>query len=635
MVDETSESIVDRLKQEGQLIRNTGTNSIKAVRTELARFNDIFISINDNLIQQTQILRETLQLQLVQADRAERAQQLNEVRRTEPIPIPPRRDDIIRGGGGDGDVGLASIFQAGTIGGGLGAGLMGILGALKSPIRTALLALIAPSVGALLGGLTESALNELGADPRMASDFGEAAKLGGLFGMIGLAFGRRMGLIGAGAGVAASFGDEVLDALGLDKDKMISLFGQEMRLETAAQGLLGAIGASVTGVMTSPAFRNSLVNFFKGVDTQGITRGNLATRRILGATIGTAVLGAYITYGDDLKKWIEEQEFPEPIEGVFTAGTDIAGMAATGASFGMMFGPKGALVGASLGAAIGIGMTLFNWINERKARNEARIQEEINEMNRILDDAEERGRVDRLAQDLSTMTPEEQAAATSTLSGGEMRALNELITPIQELTEELTYLRAESKTFEQLGQVSPFADKIEETQGRLIDLLNEQYNLLENKRDEMELRYGPSARSTPEYSSLITDLDNIWAKLQPLIQESPYGIPSLNTGTRGFQDFGRGSFAVLHGREAVVPEMTPAGQFLKTYFDENWQPVLNKIGEVSSAASRQLGGAVTYAPVTIAPVTNSSVRGGTSSTVVNTVGGGRSDLDALSSPWAH
>lgn len=647
MAEDIGEKIVERLKQEGQLTRNTGTNSIKAVRTELAKFNDVFQSINTNLMQQTQILRETLQIQLEEAGKNERSRQLAEAERSSSTPQ-PISSRYTQGGSspfsestsGGGLSGLLSLFGAGGFGGAVGAGATALLGALRKPLRTALLTVIAPSVGALIGSFVEEGLLELGASTDAANAFGEAANLGGLFGMIGLAFGKRMGLVAAAGGVAASFGDEVLDSLGLDKDKIISILGTEMKTETLAQGILGALGASVTAAALSPSFRASLTNFFKdSVDTNGNPLSRFPRRRaLLGATIGSAVLGAYIAYGDDLKTWIEDQDFPAPVEGVFTAGTDIAGMAATGASFGLMFGPQGALVGASIGAAVGIGMTLFNWINDRRARNQERIQEEIDEMNRILNDAEERSRIQNLARDLATMTPEQQNAATTGMSGGEIRSLNRLITPILELTEELNYLRSEAQPFELQGQTVPasISNRMIEVQEELIRLLREQHNNMDQRLAEMETTYGSQAAQNPDYQKLIENYMNVGSQLESLgaqgiITVLPTGSRSYRTGTKGFRDFGNGSFAVLHGREAVVPETTPAGQFLKNYFDENWQPLMSRINEISSAAV-QSAAIVNFTPITMTPITNNNVMGGSSSTTITSINTDRSDLDALSRP---
>jgi hypothetical protein len=610
MVDETSGSIVERLKQEGQLIRNTGTNSIKAVRTDLARFNDIFVSINDNLIQQTQILRETLQLQLEQADRAERARQLEEVTRTEPTPIPsPRLGATIRARGED--VGLASLFQAGTIGGGLGAGLMGILGALKTPIRTALLALVAPSVGALLGGLTESALNELGADPRVASDFGEAAKLGGIFGMIGLAFAKRVGLVvGAGAGVAASFGDEVLDALGLDKDKMISLFGQEMRLETLASGILGAVGGALSLALTSPKLWNSVIDLgLKGASW-------IAWKKLFGLGVAGAVIGLYNSYGDEAKDWLKSQGMPDNYAEM---GVDGFAFAATGASLGSIFGPTGALVGAALGLAIGLGKTVVKWLEGVRDSQTAAFEAEASDVQDIIARAvaenrdltiEEARRLSqfeteaRRRQQLGLPQPQIEREAELEETARSARGQRPLepgdTTPAQQSNR---IVRAVEGDAAALNELIKYARDIGATTNQQI-------------RDAI---IGMGANVAGSDMDLLNRLEDL------VYDKIPDTLPNQN------------NLQIIPRSPEPIQPMSSLGNPI-TGFDEEAisQYISSSINRASDAAVKQQATSnVTYAPVTIAPVTNSSVRGGTSSTVVNTVGGGRSDLDALSSPWAH
>ena len=651
MANDTENKVVDRLKAEGDLIRNTGKNSLKSVRTDLAKFDLLFQSINANLIEQTQLLRTSLKIQADDfrskktADELARAQRTTAEKNTDATKMKPgsvKFSEEQRAGGFL--TSLAGLFGIGGIGGAAGAIGGSLLRALRNPLRIALFTVIAPAIGAVLGGLTEGALLGMGSDPENAARFGKAANLAGLWGMIGLAFGRRAGVIGAAAGAAASFGDEVLDAVGLDKNRIVTIFGQEMRLETVAQGVMGALGASMATALTSPSFKSSISSFFKdAVGPDGAVMSRFARRRaLMGGLIGTAVLGAYITYADDLKQWIEAQNFPEPVETAFTAGTDIAGMAATGASFGMMFGVHGALVGASIGAAVGIGMTLFNWINSRREQNEARVQAEIDEMNRILDNAEKRSSLQTLADDISTMTPEQQAEATAVLTGGEVRALNALITPIQDLTEELTYLRGEAKSFELQNQIVPsgISNRIIEVEQELINTLRQQQNELDISLRSMEDENGVGV-NTPEYQEILRNFKAVGTRLAELGAQASVVINttlaepgSFRTGTQGFQDFGKGSFAVLHGREAVVPESTPAGQFLKNYFDENWQPALaSKINQASESATTMSGNTnIVYAPTTVSPVTQVN-RGGDSQVQMNSFGGGsRADLDAMARP---
>jgi len=52
-----TQAIVDRLKAEGDLIRNTGTNSIKSVNITLQKFEGVFNSISNNIAEQTKILQ--------------------------------------------------------------------------------------------------------------------------------------------------------------------------------------------------------------------------------------------------------------------------------------------------------------------------------------------------------------------------------------------------------------------------------------------------------------------------------------------------------------------------------------------------------------------------------------------------
>ena len=72
---EQTQAIVDRLKAEGQLIRNTGTNSIKSMNIKLDKFQGLFKSINNELMFQTDMLRQSLEIE----QNIQRDKQLGEV----------------------------------------------------------------------------------------------------------------------------------------------------------------------------------------------------------------------------------------------------------------------------------------------------------------------------------------------------------------------------------------------------------------------------------------------------------------------------------------------------------------------------------------------------------------------------
>jgi hypothetical protein len=53
-----TQAIIQRLKDEGELVRNRGTNSIRSVKIEMSKFQDVFNTISANVIEQTSILRQ-------------------------------------------------------------------------------------------------------------------------------------------------------------------------------------------------------------------------------------------------------------------------------------------------------------------------------------------------------------------------------------------------------------------------------------------------------------------------------------------------------------------------------------------------------------------------------------------------
>jgi len=73
-MSEETKAIIDRLKAEGDLMRNSGTNSLKSVKVELSKFNDLFGVISKNIEAQT----EALGLQAQAASDALEAQRTKE-----------------------------------------------------------------------------------------------------------------------------------------------------------------------------------------------------------------------------------------------------------------------------------------------------------------------------------------------------------------------------------------------------------------------------------------------------------------------------------------------------------------------------------------------------------------------------
>ena len=60
-----TDAIIKRLKAEGELIRNSGTNSLRTLNVKLDKFDSLFSSINANMVEQTTLLERQLGLSLI------------------------------------------------------------------------------------------------------------------------------------------------------------------------------------------------------------------------------------------------------------------------------------------------------------------------------------------------------------------------------------------------------------------------------------------------------------------------------------------------------------------------------------------------------------------------------------------
>jgi hypothetical protein len=163
------------------------------------------------------------------------------------------------------------------------------------------------------------------------------------------------------------------------------------------------------------------------------------------------------------------------------------------------------------------------------------------------------------------------------------------------------------------GELFDFLPSIEDMKQTLLSILPEwmQPDSIEEQRQNL-------AQEIAEQRQLVAegDMYNWRGKNREEIisemEEELASLPQFNKGSNGFRDFGPGSLAMLHGIEAVVPRNTPAGEFLANNFDENFNPIMQRIASVETAAMQQSQSPtiVVNAP-TVAPV-NNNVTGPTS-----------------------
>ena len=94
-----------------------------------------------------------------------------------------------------------------------------------------------------------------------------------------------------------------------------------------------------------------------------------------------------------------------------------------------------------------------------------------------------------------------------------------------------------------------------ELQGTGVDAATARQQIRDSLRKYITDNYNDAAQASM--------LEYLEGPLEKFISE----LPEYNTGTNGFQNFGSGSLATLHGAEAVVPRNTPAGELLQAFYD--------------------------------------------------------------------
>jgi hypothetical protein len=148
--------------------------------------------------------------------------------------------------------------------------------------------------------------------------------------------------------------------------------------------------------------------------------------------------------------------------------------------------------------------------------------------------------------------------------------------------------------------------------------MRNQITALQAQREQMIMTAQEAAGTSgiPYIDPDTSRIDSQIAELAARMAEN-----SNRDGTRGFLDFGAMSPALLHGIEAVVPRNTEAGEFLDRFFNENWE----RITPAQQILSRSLSEVDTYAassmqPIIInnTPVTNMPVNNITGGTNVTT-----------------
>lgn len=583
-----TQAIIERLKAEGQLVRNSGTNSIRSVKIQLDRFEGAFNTISANIIEQTKIL----QLQAGLAQEADEAQKTKE--QLDELEQEKENQDRASDNGSDtnkkiDDIGdkissALSLKNLALAGAGLFVGYNLLKGFIDE--RTD-------------GGFTrmEEAIRD--------TDFS------GLSTMV--------------------------NALtSIDWQGFADIMNRLIRSVENFDGWLAALPGIILG---GTLFRQGIRGMVQGaLDSRGGPRrgqgaGGLRGLGALRATVLGAVTSLAWMYGDEVEAYLRDQMGMKPDVANITVDvakyglTAAAGVATLATMFGMTVGAPGLILAAAAGVAFVLGREVYDWFVNQEERAAAAARERLQTIelaDQILNSR--RAEFEQLANELTTMTPEEQGAAIEGLSPAETLALNNVITPIQEALEELNYAQAEAERMRLMNPAMPEGNpeanrRVAEAQEYLqslvgpnpetgeidqqtIDALWALRNNMQSQAESMfDFDTGQVIGDRIRYDSLMSQsayIDNLLRSMGAMGE----GPNLFRTGTRGFMDFGAGSFAVLHGREAVVPFNTAAGRFLDQYFTDNWEPRVANQGRMETVASGAAGGGgavIINAPTTISP----------------------------------
>ena len=357
-----TKAIIDRLKAEGDLIRNSGTNSLKSVKMEFAKFENVFGAISSNIAAQTDMMRTQLGIAADAQELARTKAQFDELQAKE---APEKNDNTAN----------QDVKPLKDVGEELGNKISSALSMKNLAIGAAGLFvgynLIKGAIDEATGGGFTNMEKAMG---RVVwEDFPEA-------------FNNAKQYLGeidwTAAKTAINAMSTAINAINWTNfTSAINTMSSTVTTFTTwlnDTGVGDIVTAVIAGGLVSAGAKGAVMGVLGSATPNG---GLLRKFKGIGPSLAIAAAGLAIAYGDELAEWIAGQlgvDNPETNETVQNMGTvlKIGGVAM---SIGMMFGPPGILVAAAVTAAAGLGVLIHGWIQNTKAESARKFEQDVEE----------------------------------------------------------------------------------------------------------------------------------------------------------------------------------------------------------------------------------------------------------------
>ena len=652
-----AEEVVNRLKAEGQLIRNTGTNSIRSVRIQLDRFEDIFKTISENIQLQTQMLTDSAAISAQQLKISEETAERDAARAAReelaqdqtPAPTPDSTSgkktskDKDRTGAGlfsmIGGLNLRRLLFGGALIAGGGFAAYNVLKGFIDEKTGGGFSDFEDGIVDMVTNVDFSEITESFKDIKDSIDninetltdladtiIGITENFADVFGNFSLGNALKWGVISAT--ILKSPMPPHLKALALGSAAALY----------AGMGLLEELGGGagveevpgVSGAPLEPSTMEETISRFKE-DPSGLS---LEERQDLFQSLRTALEESEGTVLPEfLRGMRDELNDALNLDAIIASDEKIAEM------IERLPIPEPPMMQGQLSQQVTNDVIIPpSYVPSNEVRDR--------EMQETIEQYDRQFQADRDAM--------RNPQPNTTLGGGqwppfpagpviEVQPSQVEILPTTEPAESLSVERDQSESSTEREQPESSAPRSTGSAGQT-DFDSLESIDYQNMSNQELLRLHHQLRD-PAQQAIDNGNDDLYDKFMdqivtidriiesrglPAAWDIPFDeIGLYRRGTKGFQDFGPASFAILHGREAVVPEETPAGRFLNQFFTEDWTPKMAPSSDLSSRVTAASTATVNMPIIvnnspTVAPVVN-NVQGGPSVTNTNLFGSGGGD----------